>query len=78
MSYLFSGIFFGFLALLIAVAEIEMEGKYGWAQKLPTWYKKQPKFWLKGKPMTGYHVVMFPIFFLLFHIPYFFRSRVVA
>lgn len=70
MLNLFSGIFFGILALLIAIAEIEAEGKYGWGQKFPTWYKKS-KFWLKGKPMTGYHIVMFPTFFLLFHIPFF-------
>ncbi len=69
MVNIFQGVFFGFLALLIAVVEIESEGRYGWAQKAPTWYRKT-KWFQPGKPMTGYHVALIPTFFLLFHIPF--------
>src|SRR5512138_3257381 len=61
-------------ALLFALVEIEIEGQDGWAMKLPTWYRRTPLyarvfgFLLSGKPLTGYHAVMFFIPFLSFHI----------
>ena len=48
-------------ALLFALAEIEIEGAHGWAEKLPTWYRVTPRYarlfglFLSGKPLTGYH-----------------------
>jgi hypothetical protein len=61
-------------ALLFALVEIEIEGKDGWAMRLPTWFRRTPLYarafgWLlSGKPLTGYHAVMFFIPFLSFHI----------
>jgi hypothetical protein len=63
-----------FYALLFALVEIEIEGKDGWAMNLPTWYRRKPFYarlfatLLSGKPLTGYHAVMFFIPFLSFHI----------
>jgi hypothetical protein len=62
------------LALLFALVEIEIEGKDGWAMNLPTWFRRKPwyarvfAFLLSGKPLTGYHAVMFFIPLLGFHI----------
>jgi hypothetical protein len=64
---------FGY-ALLFALVEIEIEGKDGWAINLPTWYRRKPFYarvyaiLLSGKPLTGYHAVMFFIPFVSFHI----------
>jgi len=61
-------------ALLFALVEIEIEGKDGWAMRLPTWFRRTPwyarlyAFLLSGKPLTGYHAVMFFIPFVSFHI----------
>jgi hypothetical protein len=61
-------------ALLFALVEIEIEGKEGWAMGLPTWFRRKPIYarvfgaLLSGKPLTGYHAVMFFIPFLSFHI----------
>jgi hypothetical protein len=61
-------------ALLFALVEIEIEGAHGWAEKLPTWYRVTPwyarllAFVLSGKPATGYHLMMFPIPIVSFHL----------
>jgi hypothetical protein len=61
-------------ALLFALVEIEIEGKDGWAVNLPTWFRRKPlyarlyAFLLSGKPLTGYHAVMFFIPFVSFHL----------
>jgi len=61
-------------ALLFALVEIEIEGKHGWAVNLPTWFRRKPwyarvyGFLLSGKPLTGYHPLIFLISFLSFHI----------
>jgi hypothetical protein len=61
-------------ALLFALVEIEIEGKDGWAIRLPTWFRRRPwyarayAFLLSGKPLTGYHAAMFLIPFLSFHV----------
>jgi hypothetical protein len=63
-----------FYALLFALVEIEIEGGDGWAMRLPTWFRRTPAyargyaFLLSGKPLTGYHAVMFFIPFVSFHI----------
>lgn len=67
-------------ALLFALVEIEIEGAYGWADKLPTWYRVTPRyarafsFLLSGKPLTGYHAVMFFVPLLSFHLPFVFGA----
>lgn len=67
-------------ALLFALVEIEIEGAYGWADKLPTWYRVTPRyarafsFLLSGKPLTGYHAIMFFVPLLSFHLPFVFGA----
>lgn len=70
-------LFLFFLSTVFALLEIQIEGKHGWAQNLPTWvYKKD---WiinlLNGKYPTGYHTVFILLFFpLFFHLPVFFTK----
>lgn len=65
------------LAALFAAMEIESEGKYGWAEKAPTWYRttgftgKLWGFFMAGKPLTGYHLFTFLMSFAILHIPFF-------
>ena len=69
-------LFWFILALLLAMVEIEIEGKFGWAEKLPTWYRKSGCFksisyiWSK-KPQTGYHLFMISFLVLIFHAGFF-------
>ena len=70
-------VFWAFFAAVIACVEIEVEGKHGWAEKLPTWYRTTG-FWavlygrlMSGKPLTGYHSFMFFFPMLLFHAHFF-------
>jgi hypothetical protein len=64
---------FGY-ALLFALAEIEIEGEHGWAERLPTWFRVSTPgarlfgLLLSGKPLTGYHLVMFVLPLASFHI----------
>ena len=61
-------------ALLFALVEIEIEGADGWAINLPTWYRRKPGYArlfglvMSGKPLTGYHAVMFLIPLCAFHM----------
>lgn len=67
---------FGY-ALLFALAEIEIEGEHGWAERLPTWFRVTTpgariySRILPGKPLTGYHLVMFVLPLWSFHIGFF-------
>ena len=67
---------FGY-ALLFALAEIEIEGEHGWAERLPTWFRVTTPgarlfgLILRGKPLTGYHAVMFVLPLWSFHIGFF-------
>lgn len=67
---------FGLLAPLWALYEIQIEGKYGWAKKLPCWRKdnKWTKLLLGGRELTGYHFYMILILGLIFHLPLCFVS----
>jgi len=64
-------------ALLFALAEIEIEGAHGWAERLPTWFRVTTpgaRIYgriLPGKPLTGYHLVMFALPLWSFHIGFF-------
>jgi len=63
------------LALVLALVEIEIEGPYGWAEKLPTPYRVSGPLArlfglvLGGKPLTGYNLLMFATTLLAFHLP---------
>jgi len=69
-------LFWSLFAVVIACVEIEAEGKHGWAEKMPTWYRTTG-FWARlygivmaRKPLTGYHLFMFFFPILLFHAPF--------
>ena len=64
--------------LLLAVFEIQIEGKYGWAAKLPTWRPSRGKWYSKlygkimsDKDLTGYHLCVFTLVLVFLHRPYF-------
>lgn len=56
------------LAVLFGIFEIEAEGKFGWAEKFPTWYRTgglaKVYTFFTNKPLTGYHLALFfvPLF----------------
>lgn len=60
----------------LAGIEIEIEGGYGWAERLPTWFKKRGTVGrvyglvMGGRPLTGYHVYAFTIPMLILHLPF--------
>jgi hypothetical protein len=62
------------LAFLLASWEIQIEGKDGWASKLPCW--RVEKGWLVrvtgGRPITGYHFFMTLFLITMVHLPLFF------
>jgi hypothetical protein len=60
------------LAYMLAKVEINVEGKHGWAEKLPTWRKKNrlTKLIFGDTPITGYHFWMFSMIFFLYHFPF--------
>lgn len=71
-------VFFLLLTLVLALLEIEIEGKYGWAEKTATWYRTSG-IWgklipsvLGGKPSTGYHTYMNLLLLLFLHTPFYF------
>lgn len=69
--------FWFIVAAVTACIEIEAEGKFGWAEKMPTWYRKTgliAKLYgmaMNGKPLTGYHLFMFVYPLLIFHSAFF-------
>lgn len=64
------------LAVVMAALEVESEGKFGWADNAPTWYRTTgPAARLygaimSGKPLTGYHAFMFCLPLFIFHLPF--------
>jgi hypothetical protein len=68
------GALFVFVAAFIwAMMEIEIEGKDGWAAKLPTWRIENHillDLFLGGRPLTGYHTWAFAFVFWVFHMPF--------
>jgi len=69
-------LFWFVLAFILAAVEIEIEGKYGWAEKLPTWYRKNGYtriFSIFGvyRPLTGYHLFMKLFIIVVFHAGFF-------
>jgi len=71
-SYLF------LFCLLLAAFEVQIEGKYGWAEKLPTWRPDRSKWYYKAysiimsdKELTGYHLLVFSFVLIFLHYPYF-------
>jgi hypothetical protein len=74
---LFTNFYLFVFALTVAVLEIQIEGENGWAGKLPTWRPSTSLWYMKayakvffGKKLTGYHIILFLIVLLLFHLPF--------
>ena len=66
-SYLF------FIILALSALEVQIEGKYGWVKKLPTWRIRSKVFgyFMGGKELTGYLFYLLIILLLFFHLPFF-------
>lgn len=56
------------LALFHSLQETQIEGKDGWARKLPTFRIDSilTRLFI-GKPVTGYHLFMLIMFIIIFH-----------
>jgi hypothetical protein len=73
-AFVFRVLFLFGYALLFAAVEIEIEGPHGWAERLPTWFRVTPPYarlyrlFMRGKPLTGYHAVMFVLPAWSFHL----------
>jgi len=67
-------VFMVFMSVVLALWEIQIEGKDGWAVNLPCW--RIEKGWAVklagGRPITGYHVFMTLFIISLVHLPLFF------
>jgi len=79
MSLLVINLYLFILAVVLAFLEIQIEGRHGWAAKLPTWRPSDQKWYVRaytkimsGKTFTGYHLSMFSFVVLIFHLPYVF------
>lgn len=58
-------------AVIFALAEIQIEGKHGWAAKLPTWrYTINTRLTFFNREITGYHTFIFALVFLLPHFAF--------
>jgi hypothetical protein len=59
-------------AFLWANLEVQIEGKSGWAENLPTWRIEKHfllDIFMGGRPLTGFHVWAFSFVAFAFHIP---------
>ena len=60
----------------LAGVEVEIEGGYGWAERMPTWYLKRGRLGkvygmvMGHRPLTGYHVYVFIIPVVLLNLPF--------
>jgi hypothetical protein len=57
----------------LALAEIQIEGEFGWAKKLPTW-RKTIKIWKFKFEITGYHLFFFSALFFMLHFRFVFQA----
>lgn len=79
MNIITTNIYLFIIATVLAILEIQVEGKYGWAKNLPTWRPHNSKWYVKfyaivmgGREFTGYHLAMFSFVLLMFHLPFIF------
>lgn len=76
MKLLFFFIYIVLIALAFAMWEIQIEGKDGWAAKLPCWRKNGGKLVkLLGVQITGYHVFLMINLLFFIHLPVFFVNQ---
>jgi hypothetical protein len=67
MNLCILNIFLFLLSIILALLEIQIEGNYGWASKLPTWQFKIGKFMI-----TGYHLYLWSFLIIFVHFPFLF------
>jgi hypothetical protein len=65
-----------FLSVILALWEIQIEGRDGWAAKLPGWRIENPRItrFTGGRPLTGYHLYMTLFLIALVHLTLFFTA----
>ena len=70
-------LFWAVLVTMFACLEIEIEGKYGWADETQTWYRVTG-FWgklygraMRGRPLTGYHGFLLLLLTMIIHLHFF-------
>ncbi len=75
--FVFKICYFFFMALVLAVLEIQIEGPSGWAKNLPTWRPNPDKWfvrvfrWLsQDREFTGYHFFLMIFLLLMVHLPF--------
>ena len=60
----------------LAGVEVEIEGGYGWAERMPTWYLKRGRLGrvygivMGHRPLTGYHVYVFIMPVVVLNLPF--------
>ncbi len=73
-TFLVSYIFI--VGVILAILEIQIEGRDGWAANLPAWKPKKHSrtakitYALTRKDMTGYHLSLFALLLFFFHLPF--------
>ncbi|UCD09418.1 MAG: hypothetical protein JSU79_01900 [Dehalococcoidales bacterium] len=69
-------VFIVFMAFILALWEIQIEGKDGWAANSPGWRIEQgwPVKLAGGRPVTGYHFYMTIFMIAIVHLPAFFTQ----
>jgi hypothetical protein len=82
MSSIITNFYIFILAMVLALLEIQIEGKDGWAKNLPAWKPSAEKWYSKlwarilaGRQLTGYHLAVFGLVFLTLHLPYVFELK---
>jgi hypothetical protein len=56
--------------------EVEIEGGYGWAERMPTWFLKRGRLGalygmvMGHRPLTGYHVYVFIMPLIILNLPF--------
>lgn len=59
------------ISAIFALLEIQIEGKNGWASKLPTWKINNPfKKFINWPYLTGYHLFLNLLFFSILQLPF--------
>jgi len=68
--------------LLLAYLEVQIEGKEGWAKKIPTWRPSSREWWVKlyrsimdQRELTGYHLGIFALVVFVLHTPFWFGTH---
>jgi hypothetical protein len=79
MSFFVTNLYVFILGVVLAILEIQIEGKNGWAGKLPAWHPKGRsrlrsffKVITNDREIDGYHLFLIILIALFFHLPFVF------